>query len=192
MGLTFEVKDQTNISKTTYNSYRFIGFGIQLELSVSIVTGGGELVFYTDSEILNGRPWYQPDFYLYGGAGLSADIKHLISQLTDNPALLLGNGSGTLVGGSACVFAIFGNNDFHSPADYRGPFDSVSVTVAGKKVYASWSNTSVVGGVGLSTEPFQVSTGRTWYDLVGDGEFLDGYDLALQARQIAETLEAPM
>ena len=73
---------------------------------------------------------------MYGGVSYGANITNLVSQLTENPALLLGQGRTALFGGSVSIFTIFGNEEFKNASSYTGPFKSVSATIAGKKGYA--------------------------------------------------------
>lgn len=167
--------------------FRFVGFGVQLELDSSIATVGCELVFYTND--IQQDAAYQ--IYVYGGGALGQDLKRAIAELTKNPGILLGNGTTSRFEGSAAVFAIWGNEHFRHAKDYRGSFNSASVTVNHAKGYVSWSDKCLVAGAGISTSLFCASVGRTYYDLIGDGEFLDIDPLKAQTKNIAQTISMP-
>ena len=160
--------ENNSINKTdnTGNaSLRFIGFGFQIELSVSFVTVGIELVWFTDSSIRNGRAWYIPYVYLYGGSGISGDLRSVISKISKNPSLLFNPKKIARFSGSISIFAIWGYSNFKKPKNYEGWFSGLSATIWHIKAYTSWCSTCFVVGVGVSTSTFGASSGATYYKL---------------------------
>ena len=152
--------------ETGFASLRVVGYGFQIELSVGWTTLGVELVWYTVSSIRQGRAWYVPYVYLYGGGGLSSDLTNMISKITKNPNMLFNPKKITKADASISIFAIFGyTGKFNTPKDYEGWFSGVSATVWNVKAYTAWCGTCFVVGAGVSTSKFSASTGATYYKL---------------------------
>ncbi len=152
--------------ETGFASLRVVGYGFQIELSVGWTTFGVELVWYTVSSIRQGRAWYIPYVYLYGGGGLSSDLTNMISKITKNPNMLFNPKKITTGDASISIFAIFGyTGKFNTPKDYEGWFSGVSATVWNVKAYTAWCGTCFVVGAGVSTSKFSASTGATYYKL---------------------------
>ena len=149
-----------------FASLRVVGYGLQIEMSVGWVTFGVELVWYIISSIRQGRAWYIPYVYLYGGGGLSSDLTYMISKITKNPNLLFNPQKITKASASFSICAIFGyTGKFNTPKDYEGWFTGVSATIWNAKAYTSWCDTCFSVGVGVSTSKFSASTGVTYYKL---------------------------
>ena len=142
---------------------KLIGWGFQIELSVGILTFGVECIWYLTSSLRKGRSKYIPYVYVYGGVGLTKDLKSFVSKITKNPALLFNPKKVSKAEASISVFAVFGLKKFKSPSDYEGPFDCASATAWYAKTYTSWSKTCIVVGLGVSTSMFSVSYSRTYY-----------------------------
>ena len=159
--------DCTNkVDETGSASLRVVGYGLQIEMSVSWFTFGVELVWYIVSSIRQGRAWYIPYVYLYGGVGLSSDLTNMISKITKNPNLLFNPKQITKMSASISIFAIFGyTGKFNTPEDYEGCFSGVSATIWNAKAYTAWCGTCFVVGVGVSTSRFAASAGATFYTL---------------------------
>jgi len=152
--------------ETGYAPSRVVGYGFQIELSVGWTTFGVELVWYTISSIRQGRAWYIPYVYFYGGGGLSSDLTSMISKITKNPSLLFNPKKLTKASASISIFAIFGyTGKFKTPRDYEGWFSGASVTIWSVKAYTAWCSTCFVVGAGVSTSRFSASSGATYYQL---------------------------
>ena len=161
--------ENDSINKTDasgFASLRVVGYGLQIEMSVGWVTFGLELVWYIVSSIRQGRAWYIPYVYLYGGGGLSSDLTSMIAKITKNPNLLFNPKKITKASASISIFAIFGyTGKFNTPKDYEGWFSGASATIWNAKAYTAWCGTCFVVGVGVSTSKFSASAGATYYKL---------------------------
>ena len=155
-----------NTDETGFANLAPIGYGFQIEFNVSIGTAGIEFIWYTSSSIRQGRAWYIPYVYLYGGFSIGSDITSIVSKITKNPALLFNPKNLTKVSFSISIFAIWGySGKFTRPRDYEGWFTGVSVTVWNVKAYTAWGSSCLVVGVGISTSKFAASSGQTRYKL---------------------------
>lgn len=152
--------------------FRFIGFGFQLELTLGRVTFGVEIVWYTDAKIRNGRAAKTPYLYLYGGTGLSGNLRSILSKIYKNPALLFNPKKLTKNSASISIFAIFGFKNFTKPKHYTGAFTTASITVKNIKSYTSWCTNCFVVGLGVSTALYDINTSASYYFL--DYEIMSG------------------
>ena len=142
---------------------RPVGFGLQLEISGKLITMGVELIWYTESGIRNGRAWYIPYVYFYGGYGLSMDLENMLNKIAGNPSLLTAPKKLARGSASVCVFVVFGYGNFKKPSDYLGKSKSHSVTVWNAKTYLSYGEKCFTVGMGYSTSKFAVSAGVSRY-----------------------------
>lgn len=204
-----------NQSNNPLEGFRFVGCGVQIEVSYGKGYGsvclGVEFVFYTEAAIrendtdglTNHMNWYEPYIYTYGGWGLNPDTKvtdaiiDVTFALQHNPSILTYAGKLNLsaypgVSASVCVFAIVGNSLFQSPKDYRGDFDSASGTFHHVKGYVATSSQCVAFGAGVSSQYLGCGYSRTKYDLFGDGELFEGSSGAMSEnyRGLANTAKS--
>ena len=138
-----------------------------------------------------------------GGAGTDVEesLTDAVVALMKNPSALTNVGiiSSSVPDGftiSIAVFAIFGNDAFTKPEDYRGEFDSVSGTFKHVKGYIAVSPPCVAVGTGLSSEFAGCGYSKTFYDLLGDGVLFDNEPietklLAMTGLSIAERIPLP-
>ena len=151
---------------TGFSTTKVVGYGLQIELGIGWASFGIELIWYTSSSIRNGRAWYIPYAYLYGGGGLSQNLTNIISKITKNPSLIFNPKKLTSASLSISIFAIFAYiGKFKKPKDYAGYVNSTSVTLWNVKTYTSWSSTCFVIGVGVSTAKFSASSGFSFCQL---------------------------
>ena len=179
--------------------YRFVGFGIQLEVSLAglPVCIGAELIFYTDAWVrTNKNKWYNLCLYAYAGASISGDnIQTILENLAGNPSALTSSASLANIlprkaTGSISVFAIIGNETFTSPNDYAGPFDSVSATIKRVKGFVAVSSSCFAVGIGYDTQFIGCGYAKTEYVLLA-ANISDIFDeLARTAQGIAKTKAA--
>ena len=123
--------------------FRFVGFGVQLEIQVGDISYGVEIVFYTDSLVCDGKDLCVA-LYTYSGYDISLDqldqvnyiIETLVTTLaftTDNTDVQAWYSAVTFIlngaGASGGAFYIDGNDYFDSPEDYSGHFATQSVSV---------------------------------------------------------------
>lgn len=179
--------------------YRFVGFGIQLEVSFAAlpVCIGIELIFYTDDWVrTNQNRWYDVCLYAYAGASISGNNVHtILENLARSPSALTSSASLANIlprktTGSLSVFAIIGNETFTSPSDYAGPFDSVSTTIKRLKGFVAVSSSCFAVGIGYDTQFIGCGYAKTEYALLATD--IDGIfdELARTAQGIAKTKAA--
>lgn len=179
---------------------RFVGFGIQLEVNgllSSRNTLGGEIVAYTDKYVLpEGRPWYQPYIFFYGGYSASSDdLMNIILNLAGKPSALtspatLANMLPHKVTASLCVFAIFGNETFLEPDDYAGAFTGGSLTVKHIKGYVAVCSTCTAVGVGYDMQFAGCGVSETYFVMVDPNVVADKFkELMQEAFGITQTID---
>ena len=167
---------------------RPVGFGLQFEISANGVSIGFEIVAYFDPIVCNGSRMIIT-CYTYSGADISLDslinMESLMSafyslttlelaNMDQDTILFLGNALMEGIDASGSFFYIDGNEDFDSPTDYSGSFDTLYFTgsFCGKNagMYYSYCNTCFAVGikVGISTPkarflPIDFGYSRTVY-----------------------------
>jgi RHS repeat-associated protein len=160
--------------------YKIIGFGLQIELSLTFlgmcITGGIEIIWYIDRQVYipNGRPRWIPYLYVYVESGYAFSVSNLksLSNLLApftkfNLDALLKKGVKAFFGvsGSACIFVIDANSKFHSPSDYLGAVCGWYATVGHFKLYHAWSSSCNVWGAGYDTSLFGTAqtSSKYWF-----------------------------
>ena len=153
------------------DDWRLVGFGLQVDASIAVFDVGAEMVVYTDKNVID-HTYPEAEFviagYVYYGAGVSFDLMsqeaivntvfsnqtllNYLSEIRQNPTSPLS------VSGSA--FAVYGNEQFSSPDDYTGPFDTFSVTAGHIKGYYSTSPSAKSVGGGRLPKWFSLWTYR--------------------------------
>lgn len=147
------------------NGFRFIGYGFQIDFQIGDVSYGYEVVIYTDDEICRGED-YLVTTYSYSGYDVSVgdlqkiyDIAEVLittavfESRNDNAQAFYSavttvlNGAG-LSGGA---FLLYGNENFKTPLDYSGGFEtwSGSVKIKGATVTGFHSFTEKCDAYGV-------------------------------------------
>ena len=168
--------------------YNFIGFGVQLDGSLSIGGLSGDLgleaiVYWGTQEAKKlGRPVVA--VYGYGGGAVdfmtvSEDIINIADLLADSVELLKVDGASALEAAlmtgehspsaalTFSIFPVFGSERFDDTTDYTNKFDTFSVGVSKARGAVAWSETCFTVGGGYSfvggNTRFSVAYGEAYY-----------------------------
>lgn len=178
---------QFNNYHKTNTSYgmRYVGFGVQIELSTPILLGfGAELIWYTyHDEQFNEDGFH---CYLFGEAALSGDdaesiidtVVSVVEETADMPILIRSvgariNGIPQNTSVSFSVFAVYGNENFNDPKDYRGYTTIVSGIINHIKGFVAVSEATTTIGIGFAPfDKLSCSISESAYAMLGDGEIL--------------------
>lgn len=157
LGVRFEIAWEAD-------GWRPVGAGIQGELSVEISPGfsvvlGIEVVWYIDMDIEGNDNLILPDVYIYNGTSVGVAPNEAAKHVLNYLGVLFEEGGPI----SGAVFAIAGNEKFDSVDSYNGAFQSYSGSVAGNKLYYSWSDSCKVVGYGKDSNAFSFSYSETDY-----------------------------
>jgi RHS repeat-associated protein len=181
-----------NIDPEGTFTLRFIGCGIQIELSFGPICAGAEIVWYTSTRIQVSRSRLIPYLYYYGGAGASKDLSTVISKITNDPSKLFNRKAISGFNGSVSIFAIWANVDqFQGPKDYYGYIFNAGFTAAGKKFYSEWNKTTWIVGVGLCTNFGATITGGRSYTTSWNVIVSKLTELSTQVKKTASEIDGP-
>ncbi len=143
---------------------RLVAIGIQLQVTIGDYQMGVEVVWYFDNNI---RSFSRSSFEIYTYAGVSISLGELladpnitktieaINTMVFSPSKIkrdltsLYDRLSCDLGGSISVFAIMGYENFKTPSDYCGTFQTVGASTTHLQGYYSWSDTCFVIGVGV-------------------------------------------
>ena len=168
--------------ETESGPYRFVGLGVQGELSVGSYEVGFEIIVYWD-DVVCGNEDPKVAVYIYEGAFVDIDdmkkstqftktIEKLILAISTNvideqnaEVLLIALQQALFqdIGISGSVICIWGNNYFDSTESYCGAFDTYSATIKHVKFTYSSSPSCKVVGIGASTSKYDLSFGQSYY-----------------------------
>ena len=134
------------------DGHRFLGFGFQFEIQVGDISYGFEIIIYTDPTVCGDKSFLVVS-YCYSGYDISIGdlqqtqdlVETLITTFafeTDciniemfySAVTVIYNGAGV----SGGAFLLFGDDDFVSPSDYSGGFETWSFSAKIKAVTATF------------------------------------------------------
>ena len=148
-----------------------VEFGVQLYANVSWFGMGFEIVWFPNRQVsTDGKSRWIPYVYFFSEAGVGGStgkINELFKEVLKrqdklfNPRTFKKN-----FNFSICFFVIIGNDSFKTPADYVGPFKSVSITVHNIKGYVATSSFCISIGGGWHFKRYAFSTSISYYWLI--------------------------
>lgn len=179
------------------------GGGIQVELSLGVISVGLEVIFYYGPNMDESKYDYgftHPYFYLYTGAAVSfgeAEIKLIFKALAKKLTGIKSLKHMLNASGSASLVGIWGDSTFKDPTSYEGRFDSASASLNYYKIGIAGSpdGSTLTASFGYGTTSWAISRGYTHYTLMNGkyfkevaGEQIEGHliNLGIKASEMAK------